>query len=253
VANLSDIAAMGGIPTAAVVTLGINDRFRVEEILSLCSGISKAAKRFNSPIVGGDIVLSPRNLFLSIAILGEVKKGLAIRRVGAKVGDLIAVTGDLGSSLVELEYLKANKKPHSSLARKFLYPLPRLKEAELIIQFLKPKAMIDISDGLSSELCHLTVENGLGANIYENNLPISKIALKLAKGDKEKALHYALNSGEEYELLFTFDRTRISQFRKLSKRVKIKIIGVVISKKRLNLIKADGKSVNLSGKGYAHF
>ncbi|MCJ7507889.1 MAG: thiamine-phosphate kinase [candidate division Zixibacteria bacterium] len=261
VANLSDIAAMGGIPKAAVVTLGINNRFKVEEILSLCSGISKAAKRFNCPIVGGDIVLSPRNLFLSISIVGEVKKGLAIRRVGAKVGDLIAVTGDLGSSLAGLEYLKANKKPHLSspsgeatgFARKFLYPLPRLKEAQLIIQFLKPKAMIDISDGLSSEVRHLTVENGLGANIYEDNLPINKIALKIAKGDKKKALHYALNSGEEYELLFAFNGTRISQFRKLSRKTKIRIIGKVTRERKIKLIGSDGKSRGLSYKGYTHF
>ncbi|HEX9916359.1 MAG TPA: thiamine-phosphate kinase [candidate division Zixibacteria bacterium] len=287
VANLSDIAAMGGVPKAAVVTLGINNRFKVEEILSLCSGISKAAKRFNCPIVGGDIVLSPRNLFLSIAILGEVKKGLAVRRIGARVGDLIAVTGDLGSSSAGLEYLKLNKKPRSSspsgsplgarlsakpreaegsrgkpreaegeatgFARKFLYPLPRLKEAQLITRFLKPKAMIDISDGLSSEAYHLTVENGLGANIYENNLPISKIALKIAEGDKKKALHYAFNSGEEYELLFAFDGTRISQFRKLSRKIKISIIGKVTRERKIRLTESDGKSRSLSYKGYTHF
>jgi thiamine-monophosphate kinase len=253
VANLSDIAAMGGMPKAAVVTLGINNRFKVEEILRICSGMSQAAKKFRCPIVGGDVVFSPRNLFLSIAILGEVKKGLAVKRTGARVGDLIAVTGDLGSSLVGLEYLKVNKKPHPFLIRKFLYPLPRLKEAQLITRFLKPRGMIDISDGLCSELYHLTVENGLGANIYEDNLPVSKVAFKMVKGDKKKMLNYILRSGEEYELLFAFEETKIAQFRKLSRKTKISIIGKVIKGKKIKLIGSNGKSRSLSSRGYTHF
>ena len=124
VANLSDIAAMGGMPKAALVTLGINNRFEVEEILSLFSGISRAAKKFGCPIVGGDVVFSPRTLFISISILGEAKKENIVKRSGAKVGDLIAVTGDLGSSLAGLKYLKKNKKSRSAAVKKFLFPLP---------------------------------------------------------------------------------------------------------------------------------
>ena len=254
VANLSDIAAMGGIPKGAVVTLGVNNRFKVEQILSIFSGISKVARKFGCPVVGGDIVFSPQHLFVSIAILGEAKRENITKRTGAKTGDLIAVTGDLGGSLAGLKYLKKNKKPHLSLTKKFLYPLPCLRESQLITRFLRPKAMIDISDGLVSELYHLIVENKLGANIYEENIPVSKVVFKIAKGDKKKALSYALNSGEEYELLFTFDGTRINQFRKISKKIKIKIIGEVVEKsKKIRLIDAFGRWRSLSFKGYTHF
>lgn len=254
VANLSDIAAMGGSPQAAVVTLGISNRFKVEQILSIYSGISEAAKRFKCPIVGGDIVSSPKHLFVSISILGQAKKENLTKRVGAKAGDLIAITGDLGSSLAGLEYLKKNKKSDLSLNRKFLYPFPRLNESKLIVRFLKPTAMIDVSDGLVSELHHIIAENNLGANIRENSIPISKLALKLAKNSGKKALDYALYSGEEYELLFTFKATKIDQFRKLSKRIKITIIGKVVKKsKKIRLIDAFGKSRYLPFRGYTHF
>lgn len=254
VANLSDIAAMGGIPKGAVVTIGVNQRFEVDQILSIYSGISKAARRFDCPIVGGDVVFSPQSLFVSMAILGEVKKRCVVKRIGAEAGDLIAVTGDLGGCLAGLEYLKRNKKHDASLTGKFLYPYPRLKESQLIVSYLRPRAMIDISDGLVSELHHLTVENNLGANIHEEDLPISKIASQLAKNCKTKALNYALYSGEEYELLLTFDETRMKQFRKLGEKIKISIIGQVIGKdKKINLIRGGGKSRSLSFRGYVHF
>ena len=254
VANLSDITAMGGMPKGAVVTLGINHRFKVEEILSIFSGVSKAAKRFSCPIVGGDVVFSPRHLFVSIAIIGEVKKGFVIKRTGAKVGDLIAVTGDLGSCLAGLKYLKKNKKSHPSLTKKFLYPLPRLKESQLINRFLKPTAMIDISDGLVSELYHLIVENKLGADIYEENIPVSKIAFKIAKGNKKKALSYALYSGEEYELLFAFNRRKGAVFEKLKRKFRLALIGEVTNKKgELKLVRAGSRPVSLAYKGYVHF
>jgi len=254
VANLSDIAAMGGSPRAAVVTLGISSKFKVEQILSIYSGISKAAKKFGCPIVGGDIVSSPKHLFVSISVLGQVREENLTKRCGAKVDDLIAVTGDLGSSLVGLEYLKKNKKPVLSITKKFLYPLPCLEESRLIVQHLKPTAMIDISDGLVSELHHIIAEKNLGANIYEDDIPISKPALKSAKNSGKKGLDYALYSGEEYELLFTFKATKIDRFRKLSKKIKIRIIGRVVGKsKKIRLIDAFGKSKYLPFRGYAHF
>ncbi len=254
VANLSDIAAMGGLPRGAVITLGVNNKLKVEQILSIYSGISKAARRFDCPVVGGDIVFSPQNLFVSIAILGEVREGYAVKRVGAQVDDFIAVTGDLGSCLAGLEYLKRNRKHDAFWTRKFLYPHPRLKESQLVVKYLRPRSMIDISDGLVSELHHLITENNLGASIHEERLPISRVAFKMAGDDRGKALNYALYSGEEYELLFVFDETKMERFRKLNRKFKTSIIGQVTQKDRkIRLIKSGGRSTVLSFKGYTHF
>ncbi len=254
VANLSDIAAMGGLPTYALVTIGLTKSMRVEDVLSVYEGASRIAQRYDCKIIGGDTTLVPRDIFISIALLGEVERKNLVTRSGAKKGDLICVTGKLGEAHAGLQYLKKYGRGKPSLTRKHLKPDPRIKEARYLVKNLKINSMIDISDGLSSELFHLTERSQLGALIYEENIPISSRCLRLAPVFNENPLIWALSSGEEYELLFTVagkDRGRIE---KIKSKVDVTIIGEMVDKSRgVKLVQKAGKLKDLNIRGFVHF
>ena len=254
VANLSDIAAMGGLPKYALVTVGLPKFMRAEDVLSIYKGASKIAKRYNCKIIGGDTTLVPKDIFISIALLGEVEKELLVTRNGAKKGDLICVTGNLGEAQAGLEFLKKHGRQKLSFVRKHLQPQPRIKEARILVKKLKVTSMIDISDGLSSELFHLTGESHLGAIIYKQNIPISSKCLKLATLLNKKPLSWALSSGEEYELLFTVDRKDLSKIEKIKKKVNISFIGEMVDKRDgVKLIQKSGAKKELNKMGFVHF
>lgn len=254
VANLSDIAAMGGLPKYALVTVGLPKFMRAEDVLSIYKGASKIAKRYNCKIIGGDTTLAPKDIFISIALLGEVEKELLVTRSGAKKGDLICVTGNLGEAQAGLEFLKKHGRQKLSFVRKHLQPQPRIKEARILVKKLKVTSMIDISDGLSSELFHLTEESQLGAIIYEQNIPVSSKCLRLATLLNKKPMSWALSSGEEYELLFTVDRKDLSKIEKIKKKVNISFIGEMVDKRDgVKLIQKSGAKKELNKMGFVHF
>ncbi|MCK4224792.1 MAG: thiamine-phosphate kinase [candidate division Zixibacteria bacterium] len=254
VANLSDIAAMGGLPKYALVTVGLPKFMRAEDVLSIYKGASKIAKRYNCKIIGGDTTLVPKDIFISIALLGEVAKKFLLTRSGAKKGDLICVTGNLGEAQAGLEFLKKHGRQKLSFVRKHLQPQPRIKEARILVKKLKVTSMIDISDGLSSELFHLTEESQLGAVIFEQNIPISFKCLKLASLLKKSPMSWALSSGEEYELLFTVDRKDLSKIEKIKKKVNISFIGEMVDKRDgVKLIQKSGAKKELNKMGFVHF
>ncbi len=180
VANLSDIAAMGGLPRYALVTVGLPKSIQIEDVLSIYKGASRIGREHDCKIIGGDTILVPDNLFVSIALLGEVEKKFLLTRSGAKRGDLICVTGKLGEAQAGLEFLKKYGRQKLSWVRKHLRPSPRIREARILVSNLKINSMIDISDGLSSELFHLSETNKLGVIIYENKITTSTLSLKLA-------------------------------------------------------------------------
>lgn len=253
-ANLSDIAAMGGLPRYALVTVGLPKSMQVKDVLSIYKGASKIARDHHCKIIGGDTTVVPRDLFISVSLLGEVESENMVTRSGAKKGDLVCVTGRLGEAQAGLEFLKKYGRKKNSLARKHLRPEPRIKEARTLVRSLKINSMIDISDGLSSELFHLAEESRLGAVVREKDLPISSRCLKATWLLKKSPLQWALASGEEYELLFTVDRSDRSRIDRVKSKVDFSVIGEMVEKRRgVKLIRRSGRASNLRKKGFVHF
>lgn len=254
VANLSDIAAMGGLPKFALVTIGLPKSISVENVISNYDGMTEIAKRYRCKVIGGDTLFSPQGVFISIALLGEVEKEFLVKRNGAKKGDLICVTGDLGEAQAGLEFLRRHPDRKPGFIKKHLTPFPRISEARTLVKNLKISSMIDISDGLCSELFHLTEENNLGAIIYEAKIPISPNCIKAGNLLKRSPLLWALSSGEEYELLFTLGRKELTKLEKIKEKVKVSVIGMVLDKKEgVFLMKKSGKKRELKKSGFTHF
>lgn len=241
VVNFSDIYAMNGKPTQITVSLGLSSKFSVEMVDELYDGIRLACEGYNVDIVGGDTSASLTGLTISITCIGEVEKDKAVTRSGAKENDLICVSGDLGGAYMGLQLLEREKKV---LADKtglkpelsgFEYILQRQLKPEArkdIIELLSekeilPTSMIDISDGLSSELLHICKNSDVGCRIYEERLPIDYQTAKMAEELNMNLATAALNGGEDFELLFTVplkDHDKIIQFSE------VKIIGHIAKK-----------------------
>ncbi|HCM76393.1 MAG TPA: thiamine-phosphate kinase [Cytophagales bacterium] len=222
VVNVSDIAAMNGRPEQIVVSLGLSNRFSVEAVDMLYEGIRAACKNYNVDLVGGDTTSSASGLVISIAALGRVNKNKVTYRSGAKVNDIVCVTGDLGGAYIGLQILERNKQEFLAnpemkpQLENFEYMVGRqLKpEARMDIIFelaelgIQPTAMIDISDGLASELLHISKNSGVGIKIFEDKIPIdSKVYETAAIELNIDPVTCALNGGEDYELLFTINQS----------------------------------------------
>ena len=207
VANLSDIAAMNGAPLCAVVSLGLPARTPVAWTDDLYRGMRDAARAYSTPIVGGDTVRSPRDIMISVALVGCVRPLRSVMRFGARVGDLVYVTGELGTCAAALELLqnvKRGRSTRSAIFRKHRKPRPRFDVLEALRRAkIRPTAMIDISDGLISDLLHIGEQSGVGFELTAANIPILPALGTLAKARKRAITDWTLNSGEEYELLMT--------------------------------------------------
>ncbi len=230
--SLSDIAAMGGIPSFALISIGLPEDFEVEFVDEIYKGINKAAKEFKVDIVGGDMDFSEK-LIINVALMGELEKENLCLRRGAKVGDRIFVTGELGAS---------KKGRHLEFT-------PRIKEARWLVCNFKIHSMIDISDGLIQDLSHILKQAGLGAVLYKERIPISKDADSF-----EEALTY----GEDFELLFTVSKKEAERLKNgLYRRpfkTKINQIGEVVKGGEwVKLLEKSGKTKVLDLKGYRHF
>ncbi len=253
-ANLSDIAAMGGLPKYVLVTVGLPKSVKSQDVLQLYRGMNRIAKRYDCKIVGGDTTRVPQDLFITIALLGEVEKGRFTTRNGAKKGDLICVTGNLGESQAGLEYLKKHGRSRLPLVQKHLTPYPRIHEARTLVRGLKINSMIDISDGLSSELFHIAEESHLGAVIDEAKLPVSPKCVKLASLLNLSPLSLALSSGEEYELLFTINKKEITKLNRMKKKLRISVIGEMVDRREgVKLVRRSGRVGILKKTGFVHF
>lgn len=260
--NLSDIYAMNGTPKQMTVSLALSKRFCIEDIEDLYAGIRLACEQHQVDIVGGDTTSSLTGLAISITCIGEADKDQIIYRNGAKETNLICVSGDLGAAYMGLQLLerekavfKGEKNAQPDFAGKE-YILERQLKPEArrdIIQKLaqagiKPTAMIDISDGLSSELMHICKQSQVGCRIYEEHLPIDYQTAVMAEELNMNVTTCALNGGEDYELLFTVP---IADHEKISKIEGIRIIGH-ITKPELGcgLITRDGQEFELKAQGW---
>lgn len=265
VVNFSDIYAMNGTPTQITVSLGVSKRFTVEDIEALYSGIRLACEHYGVDIVGGDTCSSMTGLTISITCLGEANTKEIVYRNGAKLNDLICVSGNLGTAymglqLLERERIVARADENAQLAfegREYLLERQLKPEArrDMIAALkqagVKPTAMMDVSDGLSSELMHICSQSGVGCCIYEDKLPIDYQAAALAEEMNLNIVTCALNGGEDYELLFTCS---LEDYEKLIPIEDLYIIGHITKQEYgCNLIGRNGEELQLKAQGWKAF
>ena len=266
VVNFSDIYAMNGTPTQIVVGLGVSNRYSVEALDELYAGIRLACENYNVDLVGGDTTSSQSGLVISITVIGQAKEEDVVYRSGAKPNDLLCVSGDLGGAYMGLLILEREKAEYLAnpnmqpQLQGFDYVLERQLKPEArkdIIAKLKelgvkPTSMIDISDGLASEVLHLCKESGVGCQLYEGKIPQDPTTVKLAKDFQVVPSITALNGGEDYELLFTIDQKDYEKIQQMSQDVTV--IGYMTADKGIaELITPDNHVIPLKAQGWNHF
>jgi thiamine-monophosphate kinase len=264
VVNFSDIYAMNGTPQQIVVALGVSKRFTVEHLEELYSGIKLACDIYGVDLVGGDTTSSRSGLTISITCIGSATNEEIVYRSGAKETDLICVSGDLGAAYMGLQLLEREKlasvgiedfqpqfQGKEYLIERQLKPEARKDLiAELKNKSIHPTSMIDISDGLSSELLHICKESGVGCRIYEDKIPIDYQTAIMAEELNMNLVTAALNGGEDYELLFTIP---LHLYEQVKNNEYFKVIGH-ITKNDLGcaMITRDGNEVQLKAQGWNH-
>ena len=265
IVNISDIAAMNGIPKQMTVSIAVSNRFSLEAIEELYRGIRMACDKYNVDLVGGDTSSSVSGLLISVTITGEAARDEIVYRNGAKEGDLLCVTGDLGGAYAGLLVLEREKQVfkvnpnmqpeltgNEYVLGRQLKPEARTDISNLFRETgMLPTSMIDISDGLASETLHICHQSNAGCNIYEEKIPIDDETRKVALEFNIIPSICALNGGEDYELLFTVKQT---DYEKISNLPEITIIGhITASGSGKNLITPDGKIIELIAQGWDAF
>lgn len=262
VVNFSDVYAMGGTPRQITVSLGISRRFTVEHMEDLYAGIRLACEVYGVDIVGGDTSASNQGLVISITCIGDVPRGEAIRRDGARDTDLVCVSGDLGAAYMGLQLLEREKiasKGQENFepdfgGKEYLIERQLKPEARKDIiaglreKGVRPTAMMDISDGLSSELLHICHDSHCGCRVYEDRIPIDYQTAVMAEELNMNLVTAALNGGEDYELLFTVP---LADHEKVEHMAGVKVIGY-ITKEDLGcaLVTRDGAEIPLKAQGW---
>lgn len=263
--NVSDIAAMNGTPEQITIGLGLSNRFSLEAIDSLYDGIRAACENYKVDLVGGDTTSSASGLVISITAIGRVSKEKVVLRSSAKNNDIICVTGDLGAAYLGLQVLEREKQvfltnpemqpdieKYEYMVGRQLKPEARMDIVyELADKKVVPTSMIDVSDGLASELLHLSKSSGVGIKIFEDKVPIDSMAFETAIEFKIDPITCALNGGEDYELLFTIDP---ADYEKLKNHPDIHFIGHVHSNPEQNVMVTKQETVvPIQAQGWNHF
>ena len=265
VVNISDIYAMNSIPKQITVSVAISNRFTLESIEELYKGINLACKNYKIDLVGGDTSSSVTGLMISISVLGSASKKKIVKRKGAKENDLLVVSGDLGGAYTGLQILerekavfKVNPNTQPDLS-KYTYCIERQLKPEArkdVIELLEeleiiPTSMIDISDGLSSEILHLSKASEVGFHLFEEKIPIDPEVSMTSEEFKLNSTTSALNGGEDYELLFTIDQ---KDFEKIKNHPFLSVIGHACDQKNgCQLITGLGHQIELSAQGWQSF
>jgi len=263
--NLSDICAMLATPTQITVSLAVSNRYSVEAIDEIYSGIYAACEKYTVDLVGGDTTTSPKGLVMSITAIGEVAPDKFVTRAGAQENDIICVTGNLGAAYLGLQLLEREKKIYLEnpsiqpelqqrpyIIGRFLKPEPRVDISEWLEEHkIVPTSMIDISDGLSSDLLHICTQSEKGCEIFENKIPIHEESIAMADEFQINPLTCALNGGEDYELLFTINQKDLDT---ISKNPDISTIGFITADPSQTTIKTEaGNSYKLKAQGWNAF
>lgn len=262
VVNLSDIAAMNGTPKQIVVGIGVSSKYSLEAVEEIYAGMIKACEVYNVDFVGGDTTSSKAGLFISVTVIGEANKENVTYRSGANPNDIICVSGDLGSAYMGLLLLEREKKAFQAdpnlqpdlsgsdyLLERQLKPEARadivrlLEEKEVL-----PTSMIDVSDGLASEVLHLCKQSGTGCTIYEDKIPVDQVTFDQAKEFGIVPIVTALNGGEDYELLFTISQ---SDYEKIKEEKDITVIGYMTEEKEgCQIVTNDNQMIRLEAQGW---
>ncbi len=237
--GLSDVAAMGGEPLAAFLSLGLPPGLPQRWTDGFMGGLLGLARRWRVPLAGGDVSSAPGLIVADIIVVGSVPRGRVLLRSGARAGDFIYVTGRLGAAALAVRNIMSGKKPRPADFPAHFYPKPRLAIGRALRERKLATAAIDISDGLSTDLQHLCEESGAGAVIYERAIPV-------AKGS---TLDLALHGGEDYELLFTSSRHVPPRIGKLA----VTRIGEIVRGDRVSIADAAGQLRPLRPAGWEHF
>ncbi|PIY02434.1 MAG: thiamine-phosphate kinase [Bacteroidetes bacterium CG_4_10_14_3_um_filter_31_20] len=262
VVNLSDICAMNGVPRQITVSIAISKKFTVEAIEELYEGIRLACEKYGIDLIGGDTSSSLTGLLISVTAIGEANETDIVYRSGAKVNDLICVSGDLGAAYMGLQLLEREKymftenskiqpdfSGHEYILERQLKPEPRIDIIKKLTEInVKPTSMIDISDGLSSELMHICKNSNVGCKIYSEKIPIDITTCNMANEFNIAPEIAALNGGEDYELLFTVS---LKDYEKIKNLKEISVIGNIIDESDgMNLISDDGKQIPITAQGW---
>lgn len=261
-ANVSDICAMNATPTQITVSLALSNRFPLEAVEELYEGIKLAAKIYNVDIIGGDTTSSQKGLIISITAIGEANLNDIVYRSGAQPNDLLVVTGDIGAAYMGLQVLEREKQvflvnpnnqpdleAYTYLIERQLKPEARKDIKEILEKLeIKPTAMIDISDGLSSEILHLCKQSGVGCNLYEDKIPGDPQLINVCEEFNLDITTIALNGGEDYELLFTI---LTEDYDKIKGNPNFTVIGHMTEEKEgTHLITRANTKITLKARGW---
>lgn len=260
--NLSDVYAMNGTATQITVSIAVSNRFPLEAIEELYEGIHLACKNYKVDLVGGDTTSSTTGLLISVTAIGHAEKDDIVYRNGAKPNDLVVLTGDIGAAYLGLQVLEREKQVfqvnpnaqpelenYTYLVERQLKPEARKDIPVLLKQLgVKPTAMIDISDGLSSEILHICTQSGTGCNIYEDKLPLDPQVIRTCEELNLDSTTIALSGGEDYELLFT---VALEDFEKIKGNPNFTVIGHIAEKNNgVNLITRGNQQVPITAQGW---
>ena len=265
VVNLSDVCAMNAVASQITVSIAVSNRFPLEALEALYSVIHKAAKYYNVDLVGGDTTSSTRGMIISVTAIGSASKERIVRRSGAKPNDLLVVTGDLGGAYLGLQVLEREKEvfkvnpnnqpdlePYTYLVERQLKPEARTDIISLLESLeVIPTSMIDISDGLSSEVLHLCKSSKVGCDLYEDKIPLDPQMMTTCEEFNVDSTTIAINGGEDYELLFTIDQ---SDFDKIKGNPNLTVIGFIKEQSDgAHLVTRSETRVPIEAKGWKSF
>jgi len=262
VVNVSDICAMNAKATQITVSVAVSNRFPLEALEELFDGINHAAKFYNVDVIGGDTTSSQKGLIISITAIGEANEEEIVYRNGAKENDLLVVTGDLGSAYMGLQVLEREKQvfqvnpnnqpdldAYTYLIERQLKPEARYDIKELLEKLeLQPTSMIDISDGLSSEIIHICKQSKVGCNLYEEKIPVDPQFINVCEEFNIDSTTVAINGGEDYELLFTI---KMEDFDKIKGNPNFTVIGHMVQESEgIHLISRANTKIPLKARGW---
>ncbi len=263
--NLSDVYAMNGIAEQITVSIAVSNRFPLEALEELYAGVQLACDTYKVDLIGGDTTSSTKGMLISVTAIGSAKKEDVVYRNGAKATDLIVVSGDLGAAYLGLQVLEREKQVfqvdpqnqpdldgYTYLIERQLKPEARKDISELLKELdVKPTAMIDISDGLSSEVMHICSQSKLGCKIYEEKLPLDPQVISTSEEFNMDSTMIALSGGEDYELLFTVP---LADFDKIKANPNFSIIGHMVEENQgVNLVTRANQEIALKAQGWNSF
>ena len=262
VVNVSDIYAMNAVATQITVSIAVSNRFPLEALEELYAGITLAANIYNVDVVGGDTTSSTSGLIISVTAIGEVEKGKEVLRSGAKPNDLLVVTGDIGGAFMGLQVLEREKEVfkvnpnnqpdlsmYTYIIERQLKPEARKDIVELLKDLdVKPTSMIDVSDGISSEIIHLCKQSKVGVDLYENKIPLDPQVISTCEEFNVDSTTIALNGGEDYELLMTISQ---DDFPKIKGNPNLTVIGYMTEEDRgMHLVTRSEEKIPIIAKGW---